>query len=150
NRNRVLVAILAALALVLGTGGVARADPDGGTTQSLVEALATAAQGYYAAQAVLAASQQRQAEIQHNLDLATTQRAERWDRISNSAAPRYIGGSIGLFNGLISTDASKSDVLDGAAVGQYMVQRDDMYIQQYSQLKSQSEQQQTLLQAELK
>jgi hypothetical protein len=155
RRLAVLVSVLTALLSVLALPGVAAAapgdptNPDGSTPQSLTDALEAAARGYYDAQAVVTASQQRQAQLQKNLDLANAQLAVLSGEISKVAAARYMGASVGLFNAVISGQSSKTDLLNGGAVEDYLLWHDDSYIHQYKTLQEQSQQQQQQINAEL-
>jgi hypothetical protein len=141
--------VLAALLAVVGLPGVAVADPDGTQSQSLVEALEAAARGYYETQAVVNASKQRQAELERNLEVAQVALTQISASIGRVAAARYKGGSVGLFNGLISGQSSPAELLGGAAVGEFLLWRDDSYIHQYRVLLAESAEQQALLQDEL-
>jgi hypothetical protein len=147
--GRLAVAVLAGLLAVLGVTSVAAADPDENHDQALVQALEIAARGYYEAQAVLAASQQRQAEIEQNLQVSEAALAQLTEQIGRVAAARYKGGSTGLFTGMLNGQASTRELLGGAAVGEYLLWRDDTYIREYRVLQEESEAQQELLQAEL-
>jgi hypothetical protein len=149
NRVRFGVAVMAALLAVLGFPQAVAADPDGSTPQALVEALEAASRAYYETQAVLAASQQRQAEITQNLQIAQENLARLSEQIGAVASARYKGGAVGLFNGLISGQNSAEDLLAGAAVGEFLLWRDDTYIREYRVLRDESERQQALLTAEL-
>lgn len=147
--GRLGVAVLAALVSVLGVAGVAAADPEENHERSLMEALQAAATGYYEAQAVLTASQQRYAEVQQNLQISQAALAQITEEIGKVAAARYQGSSVGLFTGMISGQADTETLLGGAAVGEYLLRRDDSLIREYRQLKEESERQQQLLDAEL-
>jgi hypothetical protein len=149
HRVRVGVALLAAMLAVLGVPQIAAADPDGNTPQALVEALEAASRAYYETQSVLAASQERQAVITENLQIAQDNLARLSEQIGHVAAARYKGGTVGLFNGMISGQTSREDLLAGAAVGEFLLWRDDTYIREYRILKDESERQQGLLTAEL-
>ena len=148
-----VVAAVTTLLVVLGSPGLAQADPgtdpDGASTQSLREKLEAAARGYYDAQAVLNASKQRQAEITEKLQVAQAGLAHLTEEVGKVAAARYKGSSIGLLSGLITGRAQPEELLAGAAVGEYLVWRDDTYIRQYREIKEEAERQQGLLTAEL-
>jgi hypothetical protein len=148
-----VVAAVTTLLVVLGSPGLAQADPgtdpDGASTQSLREKLEAAARGYYDAQAVLNASKQRQAEITQKLQVAQAGLAHLTEEVGKVAAARYKGSSIGLLSGLITGRAQPEELLAGAAVGEYLVWRDDTYIRQYREIKDEAERQQGLLTAEL-
>ncbi len=149
RRARLVLAVLAALLTVVGLPGTAFADPDGDTSQSLIETLEAAARGYYDAQAVLNSSLQRQAEITQNLEIAQAALAQVSGAIGRSAAARYKGGSVGLFTGLINVQSSTQALLGGAAVGEFLLRRDDSFIHTYRVLKEESERQQALLDEEV-
>jgi hypothetical protein len=50
---------------------------------------------------------------------------------------------------MLTTDISTRDLLDGAAVGEYLLWRDDSYLHRYRQLQAESETQQALLASEV-
>jgi hypothetical protein len=141
--------VLAALLTVIGLASPAAADPDGNTPQSLMESLEAAARGYYDAQAVLNSSLQRQAEISKNLEIAQAALAQISAEIGKVAAARYKGGTVGLFTGLISEHSSTETLLGGAAVGEYLLRRDDSFIHTYRVLQEESQRQQDLLDEEV-
>jgi hypothetical protein len=144
--------VLIVLLALFGLPGVASAendDPDGDLPQSVLDTLEAVSRGYYDARAVLASSQARQKEISDNLKVAKAALASLSSKIGKVAAARYEGGNFGFVNGLINGQGLTDDMLDGAAVGQYLTWHDDSYIHEYRQLKDESEQQQKLLDAEL-
>jgi len=147
--GRLVVVVVATLASVLGVSGVAVADPEENHDQDLVAKLEEAARGYYEAQAVLASSQQRYAEIEQNLQVAEAELARVSTQIGKIVAARYKGSSVGLFAGLISGEGTTEQLLGGAAVGQYLLMRDDAYIRQHRLLLEESQRQRELLDAEL-
>jgi hypothetical protein len=143
------LAVLAGLLASLVLSDVAAADPDENHDQTLLGALEAAARGYYESQAVLAASQQRQAEIEQNLQISEAALVQLTQRIGRVAAARYKGSSVGLFTGLLNGQASAPELLGGAAVGEYLLWKDDTYIRQYRVLKEESLAQRELLAAEV-
>jgi hypothetical protein len=147
--GRLVVVAVAALASVLGLSGVAIADPEENHDQDLVTKLEETARGYYQAQAVLASSQQRYAEIEQNLQTAEAELARLSSHIGKVVAARYKGSSVGLLAGLISGEGTKEQLLGGAAVGEYLLLRDDAYIRQHRELVEESRKQRELLDAEL-
>lgn len=147
----VLAAVLAFLT-VLGVGSPAMADPDdpdGAGDNSLIGKLEEAARAYYDTQAVLNASKQRQAEIKEKLARADAELARLTDEIGKVAAARYKGSSVGLVSAWLSREASARDLLAGAAVGEFLLWRDDTYIREYRRAKEESGQQSALLAAEV-
>lgn len=143
-----MVAVLVGLMVTIAYPGVAAADPDENHDQSLVGLLEAAARAYYESQAVLAASQQRQAELEQNLQTSEAALAELTVQIGRVAAARYKGSSVGLIGGILNGKASQ-EMLGGAAVAEYLLWRDDTYIRQYRTLKEESEEQRELLAAEV-
>jgi peptidoglycan DL-endopeptidase CwlO len=150
-RWQVLVAAVGVFLTLFGTPSVAYADPgDGeGGTQALREALEAAARGYYDAKAVLAASEQRQAEITEKLGFAELSLARLSAEVGNVASARYKGSQIGILNGLITGEGDPKVLLQGAAVADYLVWRDDSYLRLYRTTKEEAEKQKGLLEAEL-
>jgi hypothetical protein len=150
-RWHVLVAAVGVFITLFGTPSVAYADPgDGeGGTQTLREALEAAARGYYDTKAILSASQQRQAEIEEKLRFAELGLTRLSAEVGKVAAARYKGSQIGVLNGLITGEGDPKILLQGAAVADYLVWRDDSYLHLYRTTKEEAEKQQSLLHAEL-
>jgi peptidoglycan DL-endopeptidase CwlO len=152
QRLRVVVAVIAAFLALFGTSSVAFADPgtdDEGGTQALREKLEAAARGYYDAKTVLAASEQRQAEIVDKLRTSELALARLTAEVGTVAAARYKGSQIGVLNGLITGEGNPRELLAGAAVADYLVWRDDTYLRLYRTTKEEAEKQQGLLDSEL-
>jgi hypothetical protein len=148
---RVLLVFLA-LAALLGSSVPAYADPgtdDEGGTATLRQKLEDVAKAYYAAQAALTQSRTRQAEIQKNLRLSQDNLAKLGDSIGKIAAARYKGGELGVLDGLIVGQGTPSTLLQGAAVMQYLVWRDDEALRRYREMRDESQRQQKLLDGEL-
>jgi len=153
GRLHLVLAVFAAFLALLGSSSVAYADPgtdDEGGTQALREKLETAARGYYDVKAVLTASQARQAEIAERLKTAQEGLARLSAQIGTVASARYKGSQIGVLNGLITGEGDPRTLLQGAAVADYLVWRDDTYLRLYRTTKEEAEKQQALLDAELK
>jgi hypothetical protein len=98
---------------------------------------------------VLNASKQRQTEITQKLQVSQAGLARLTDQVGKVAAARYKGTSIGLLSGLITGRGQPEDLLAGAAVGEYLIWRDDTYLREYREIKDEAERQQGLLTAEL-
>jgi hypothetical protein len=146
----VVVAVMAALLAVIGSPGVAHADPgDEAHKQELIEKLQAAARGFYDTRAIVASSQQRQAEITVKLEAAQAGLAVLVEEVGRVASARYKGSSVGLISGLITGRAEPQELLQGAAVADYLLWRDDTYLREYRRIKEDSERQTALLAAEL-
>ena len=153
RRLHLVLAVFAAFLALFGSSSVAYADPgtdDEGGTQALREKLEAAARGYYDVKAVLTASQARQAEIAERLKVAQEGLAQLSVQIGTVAAARYKGSQMGVLNGLITGEGDPRTLLQGAAVADYLVWRDDTYLRLYRTTKDEAEKQQALLDAELK
>lgn len=152
DRLRLVVTVIAVFLAVFGGSSMAFADPgtdDEGGTQALREKLETAARGYYDAQAVLSASEQRQAEIVEKLRTSELALARLTAEVGTVAAARFKGSQIGILNGLITGEGNPKELLQGAAVANYLVWRDDTYLREYRTAKEESAKQQGLLDAEV-
>jgi peptidoglycan DL-endopeptidase CwlO len=151
QRWRLVVVIIAAFLTLLGAAP-ALADPgtdDEGGTQKLREQLEAAARGYYDAKTTLAASEARQAEIQERLRNSELALARLTAEVGTMAAARYKGSQIGILNGLITGEGDPATMLQGAAVADYLVWKDDTYLRLYRTTKEEAEKQQGQLDAEL-
>ena len=146
-----IVIVLATVMVALLGASPALADPadDEGGTQALREKLEAAARGYYDANAVLVASQTRQAEIVERLRSAELALARLTVEVGQVASARYKGSQIGVLNGLITGEGDPALLLQGAAVADFLVWRDDTYLRTYRATKEEAERQQGLLDAEL-
>ncbi len=145
-----VAAVVAVFLVIVGSPAAAQADPgDEAHKQELIEKLTAAARGYYDTRAILAASQQRQAEITTKLQASQAGLAVLVEQVGQVASARYKGSSVGLISGLITGRADPQQLLQGAAVADYLVWRDDTYLRLYRQTKEESERQQALLTAEL-
>jgi hypothetical protein len=153
DRLYLVLAVFAAFLALLGPSSVAYADPgtdDEGGTQALREKLEAAARGYYDVKTVLTASQARQAEIAERLKVAQEGLARLSAQIGTVAAARYKGSQLGVLNGIITGEGDPREILQGAAVADYLIWRDDTYLRLYRTTKEEAEKQQALLDAELK
>jgi peptidoglycan DL-endopeptidase CwlO len=152
RRLSMIVAILATILAVVGQSPSAYADPgdEEGGTQSFREKLETAARSYYDAKNKLTASQKRQAEITKRLREAQISLVRLNVEVGNIAAARYKGGHIGLLNGLFTGQGEPATLLQGAAVAEYLIWRDDEQLREFRRARDDSQQQQALLDAEVK
>jgi len=148
------VVVLAAILAVLGPAVPSYADPTGtdseGGTKTLREKLEQAATGYYDAKVTLTASQKRQVEITKRLRQAEIALVRLNTQVGTIAAARYKGSQLGVLNSLmLSRNVSTSTFLQGAAVAEYLVWRDDEQLRLYRLAKEESKHQQELLAGEL-
>jgi hypothetical protein len=131
----------------------AYADPDAtddeGGTKTLREKLEAAAQGYYDAKTLLTGSQKRQAEIAVRLRESQLGLSRMTAEVGNIAAARYKGSQLGVLNGLLTGDGTPTTLLQGAAVADYLVWRDDEQLRAYRTARDESAHQQQLLDAEV-
>jgi peptidoglycan DL-endopeptidase CwlO len=145
-----LVAVLIAMLAAPGAGAPAFADPDGeGGTPTLREKLEQAATAYYDAKGKLTSSQKRQAEITKKLREAEIALVRLNTQISTIAAARYKGGQLGILNSLLLDRQAPGAMLQGAAVAQYLVWRDDDQLRRYRVARDESQRQKELLNAEI-
>lgn len=152
GRRLSLLVILAAVVAVFGAYLPAYADPntdDEGGTKTLREKLEEASQGYYAAKETLTASQKRQAGIAIQLRDSELGLSRMTTEVGNIAAARYKGSQLGVLNGLFTGEGTPSSLLQGAAVADYLVWRDDEQLRQYRQARDESDRQKKLLEAEI-
>jgi CHASE3 domain sensor protein len=148
----VAVAFFAAVLAVLMPAAPALADPgtnDEGATQSLQDKLEQVATSYYDAKSLLAASQKRQAEITVKLRESQLSLARLTADVGNIAAARYKGSELGVLNGLFTGQGNAQTLLQGAAVADYLVWRDDEQLRRYREARDEAQHQQQLLDAEL-
>jgi hypothetical protein len=150
TRLLLLVTVLAAVVATL-VPGTAYADPDpDGSPSSLSASLTKIAEGYYAAQATLAASQKRQADLTTTLrdsQLTLTRLAVGVDA---TAAARYEGQQLSIVSGLISGTGDTRTLLQGAAIADFLVLQDDDQIREASQARDSATRAQADLDNELK
>jgi hypothetical protein len=145
-----VAAVVAVFLAIVGSPTAAHADPaDEAHKQELIEKLQAASRGYYDTRVILAASQQRQAEITTKLEASQAGLAVLVEEVGKVASARYKGSAVGLISGLITGRAEPHQLLQGAAVADYLVWRDDTYLRLYRETKDEAERQQALLTAEL-
>ena len=133
--RRLFLATVLALVAAMLFSGTAYADPDpnanvDGSEQALAANLTKIAEGYYAAQAALSASQQQQAQAAITLrdsKLTLTRLAVSVDQV---AAARYEGQQLSIVSGLLQATGDTSTLLQGAAIADFLVWQDDEQIRQ--------------------
>jgi len=147
------VVVVAAVAVaVFGAMVPAYADPETdseGGSKTLREKLEAAAQGYYDAKAQLTGSQKRQVHITAALREAELSLSRLTADVDQIATARYKGTQLGVLNGLFTGEGTPSSLLQGAAVADYLVWRDDERLRQYRQSRDEAQRQQQLLDAEI-
>jgi len=152
RRLSVVVASFAAILALLGFASPAYADPDTddeGATQNLREKLQTSAQAYYDLRAQLTESQKRQSEITTRLRDSELSLARLSTDVAAVASARYKGSQLGILNGLFTGEGDPHTLLQGAAVADYMVWRDDEHLRVYRETRDEAKKQRELLDAEL-
>lgn len=152
RRLSLLLGALVALLAILGSSAPSYAEPgtdDEGGSLSLREQLELAATNYYNAKATLTQSQQRQAEITTKLRDAELSLARLSTEVANIAAGRYQGAQLNVLTGLFTGQGNPQQLLDGAALSEYLVWRDDEHLREYRTAKDEAGLQQTLLDAEV-
>jgi hypothetical protein len=130
------------------------ADPGGGSddegaTPTLRQQLETASTAYYAAQSTLTASVARQEELQQQLGVVQARLATLTDEVAASATGRYEGGRVRLLTPFLLTEAGNAEVLDAAALTEYLVWRDDAQLRELHLAQQQADQQRQLIDAEV-
>jgi hypothetical protein len=147
-----LLTVFTVLLTLVGGAPAAFADPgtdaEGGT-QAMREQLEAAARTYYDAKALLDASQTRQAQLVAQLRDSELSLARLTAEVGTVAAARFKGAQIGMLNGLITGEGDPATLLQGAAVADYLVWRDDAYLRLYRTTREQAEEQQKQLDTEL-
>jgi hypothetical protein len=142
--------MIVTIVALIGTGVPAYADPDGGgQTKALSDQLEAAAKSYYDIKAKLTASQTRQAQLKKTLADSQLSLLRLQAVVGQIAAARYEGGSLGVFEGLIGTDASTRDLLQAGAVAQYLIWKDDSQLHQLVQTEATASAAQKELDAEI-
>jgi hypothetical protein len=148
-----IAVVFATVAVLLGSSSPALADPgtdDEGGTLTLRDQLEKSATGYYEAKALLSASQKRQADIAVKLRESQLSLSRLTAEVGNIAAARYKGSQLGVLNGLFTGEGTPSTLLQGAAVADYLVWRDDKQLREYHTAFDEAQRQQQLLDAEVK
>ncbi len=153
RRLYLIVTVFATILAIFGGASPAYADPgttDGeGATLTLREALEKAAVGYYDAKGLLTASQKREAAITKKLREAELSLVRLNAEITKIASGRYKGGQIGVLNGLFTGEGDRVTLLQGAAIAEYLVWRDDEQLRMYRETRDESRKLQEQLDAEI-
>jgi hypothetical protein len=147
----VVVVVFAALTLLVGgPAAPALADPDAeeGGSKSLSTQLEEAATAYSKASVELKKSQERQTEIQKKLKVVSADLVRLTGAVGKVSAARYKGSHIGLVSRLLETD-SGTDMLQGAAVAEYLTWRDDSKLRELRTAKEEGTRQRELLNKEI-
>lgn len=124
-------------------------DDEGGTA-SLREKLEEAARGYYEVREQLAESKKRQKKINDRLRELEISLVRLTAEVGEIAAARYKGSQLNVLNGLFTGESEPSTLLQGAAVAEYLVWRDDEQLRQLRQAREEFAEQQAKLDAEVK
>jgi len=151
RRLSVVVTVLATLISIFAAGSPAYADPDDeGGTDALAQKLEQVAFGYYDARTKLQASQIRQAELTKRLREVEITIVRLDAQVSLVAAARYKGSHLGLLNGLLVQHSSPNQMLQGAAVAEYLIWRDDDALHRLAAARSEARTTQEQLDEEIK
>jgi hypothetical protein len=153
RRLSLAVAFFVALTAVIGVMTPAHADPgtdDEGGTKNLRTKLQEAAQEYYDAKNKLVASQKRKAKIEVTLRDAQLTLSRLNVEVAKIASARYKGNQLGILNGLFTGQGDPAELLDAAAVTEYMLWRDDEQLRRYVNARNTAQYQQQMLDAEIK
>src|SRR4051794_38985198 len=163
HRSRWWTALGAALLTVLGvvtgpTGpalaadpraGWALADPDADESDNgLRKKLEDAAVAYSEASAELKNSQKRQTELEKQIRTADKEYLALTAEVGRVAAGRYKGSQVGLVSALLGARNS-SDMLQGATVAAYLIDRDDAKLRQLNDLRVNGQKRRDALNAEI-
>ncbi|HEX6870510.1 MAG TPA: hypothetical protein VF163_05380 [Micromonosporaceae bacterium] len=148
-----IVAILSTVLALLASSLPAHAeDPntdDEGGSATLREKLEDAARGYYDARTKLNESKKRQAVIKERLRKAEASLLLLNAEVTRIAAARYKGTQLGVLNGLVTGEGNPGELLQSAAVAEYLVWRDDEQLRRYRQARDESQRQNALLEKEV-
>lgn len=148
---RLVVTAFAAVIAIVAAATPAYADPDGDDdTSSLAQKLEQVAFGYYDARAKLAASQLRQVELTKQLREAEITLVRLDAEVGLVAAARYKGSQFSLLNGLLVQKTSPNQLLQGAAVAEYLIWRDDDRLHRFAVAKDEATRTKAQLEEELK
>lgn len=149
-RLSLLVALTTIFALVLSLlPTAAYADPDEGGNAALSAKLEEAAMAYYDIQAKLTASQKRQVEIKKALQLAELSLVRLNAEVATIAAARYKSGQMGVLSGFLLGQGSTEELLQGAAIAEYLAWKDDDELRQYREARDEASKNRALLDAEV-
>jgi hypothetical protein len=124
-------------------------DPEGGTS-NLRQKLEEAARSYYDTRSALSQSQKRQAQITKKLREVEISLVRLTAEVEQIAAERYKGSQMGVLNGLVTGQGDPTTLLQGAAVAEYLVWRDDEQLRQLREARDEASRQNALLDAEVK
>jgi hypothetical protein len=150
GRFALLLAMIVTIAALIASGVPAYADPDGsGQTKALSDQLEAAAKSYYDVKAKLTASQTRQAQLKTTLADSQLSLLRLQAVVGQIAAARYEGGSLGVFDGILTADSSTTDLLQAGAVAQYLIWKDDQQLHQLVQTEASAAAAQKQLDAEI-
>src|SRR5262249_46532918 len=124
--RRLFLATVLAIVVAVLFPGTAYADPDpnanlDGSEAALAANLTKIAEGYYAAQAALSASQQQQAKAVTTLRDAKLTLSRLAVGVDQVAAARYEGQQLSIISGLLQATGDTSALLQGAAVADFLV-----------------------------
>jgi hypothetical protein len=145
--------VFAVLIGVLLSSGPAFADPDTGTeggSAALAQKLEDVAKGYYEAKATLVASQARQAQLVTQLRDSQLALTRLTVAVGSVAAARYEGQQLSVLTGLFSGAGDTRTLLQGAAIADYLVWRDDEQLRSYREARDAATRDQAALDNELK
>jgi hypothetical protein len=152
NRRLSLFVVFTTIFAVFVSVAPAYADPNTDTeggTKTLRQKLEEASQGYYAAKEKLTASQKRQSELTITLRDSQLGLSRMTAEVGNIASARYKGSQLGVLNGLFTGNGDPQTLLQGAAVADYLVWRDDQQLHKYRQARDDSDRAKKQLEAEL-
>jgi peptidoglycan DL-endopeptidase CwlO len=144
--------LLSTSAMLVITPAPAFADPntdDEGATKDLATKLEQVAQSYYDIRSKLTLSRKSQAQIKDNLRLAEISLVRLTTQVDNIAAGRYKGERLGVLDGLFTGVGKPQELLNGAALQEYLVWHDDEQLRQLRQAQQEAAHQQALLDAEV-
>lgn len=127
----------------------AHADPDEGGNATLNQKLQEAAIAYYEIQAKLTASQKRQSQLQKQLKDSELALVQLNAEIALIAADRYKSGQMGMLNAFLLAKGDTGDLLQGAAVAEYLAWRDDDDLRRHRIIVAEATEQRRLLDAEV-
>ncbi|WBB71056.1 hypothetical protein [Micromonospora sp. WMMD812] len=145
-----LIALLAALALLLGTGAVpAHAEPNEGGTKKLQDALEATAKAHLEAKAKLDNSKRRQTQLVAEMGTLQVRVTELSAQVGEVAAQSYRLGRLTPTSMLLNS-ASPESFLERAANLDLMAQRDGKRLRDLTEARQQAQQAKVAIDAEVR
>ncbi|GAA1795557.1 hypothetical protein GCM10009682_16650 [Luedemannella flava] len=139
--------VVAPTGAALATPVVAAADPEE-SDNGLAAKLEEAAVAYSEAQVKLKKSQKRQAELEKQVKTADKEYLAKSAQVSQMAAGRYKGSQVSILSALLNAKTS-SDMMQGATIAAYVIDRDDDLLRELNDLRVNGQQRRADLNKEI-